>query len=132
MTTLCHHYATLWPESERPTAAAVCMAESGGRADAQNCSTGRECSLGLWQINVWAHPQYDPDRLLSDPDYNARAAREIWDRQGWQAWGAYTAGTYRRYLDDGALVSAEPPVERSSALGLAVLVVAALLLLEAL
>ena len=39
---------------------------------------------GLFQINS-QHP-YDPARLLSDPDYNVAAAREIYDLQGPQAW----------------------------------------------
>jgi len=129
---LCQDWAAaLWPAEEQDTAQAVCMAESGGRVDASNCATARECSLGLWQINVQAHPQYDRGRLLSDPGYNAQAALDIWRGSGWQAWGAYTAGSYRRYLTGAAPVGTGAPSDPSGGLGAVLLAaVLAVVLLE--
>lgn len=128
----CHYWAAYFPDGEQPTAYGVCMAESGGRVDARNCSSGRECSLGLGQVNVYAHHHYDPDRLVNDADYNARASREIYDRAGgWTPWGAYTAGTYLRYLGEEAVDGSSPPAAGGLAPALLVLA-AAFLLLEVL
>lgn len=46
---------------------------------------GPESSYGLFQINTRAHPQYSPS-LLSDPYYNAKAALEVFKKQGFNAW----------------------------------------------
>lgn len=79
-------------------AAAVAMAESGGDPRALNDSPPRERSLGLWQINSLAHPGYTDDELY-DPDTNAMVAFAISSGgRNWQPWGAYTNGSYRRYL----------------------------------
>lgn len=78
-------------------AAAVAMAESGGIPGALT-RTDREHSIGLWQINVNAHPIYDPDKL-KDPEYNAHAAFAIsLGGTVWAPWSAYKSGAYRSYL----------------------------------
>jgi hypothetical protein len=38
---------------------------------------GPEDSIGLYQVNMLAHPQYDAERLATDPLYAAQAAYEI-------------------------------------------------------
>jgi len=78
-------------------AAAVAMAESGGKSDAVN-STPRELSVGLWQINLKAHPKYDL-KILKIARRNAQAAFEI-SKGGtdWTPWSTFTSGAYKRYL----------------------------------
>lgn len=83
-------------------AAAVAMGESNGNPDAINPGKpGQkhpEYSIGLWQINTLAHPQYDP-RRLHDPEYNARCAFEVFTKaHGFTPWGAYTDGSYKKFL----------------------------------
>jgi len=92
-------------------AAAVAMAESGdGRTadpyavrDTRNRTdlppnTQPEWSIGLWQINVLAHPSADPTRL-NDPAYNATQAMIVSNNgTDWSHWTTYTHGTYRAYM----------------------------------
>lgn len=77
-------------------AAAIAMAESGGVTGAV-ARNSREYSVGLWQINVRAHPQYS-DLEMKDPIKNALAAYNI-SRGGtnWKPWGAYTNGSYKQF-----------------------------------
>lgn len=87
--------------------AAVAMAESSGnpRAHNPNASTG-DNSYGLWQINMLGGMGPERRRLfgissneqLFDPAVNARAAKAIFDQQGFNAWSVYKSGAYRRYL----------------------------------
>lgn len=81
-------------------AAAIAMAESGGRAHAVSRSP-RETSVGLWQINILAHKQYSEDYLKNEVD-NARAALKISKNgQDWRPWTVYKTGAYKRYLPQG-------------------------------
>jgi Lysozyme like domain/Peptidase M15 len=78
--------------------AAIALAESGGRVDAKGGpNDDGSYDYGLWQINS-SHTMYDPDRLMSDPDYNAHAAVSIEKTQGLSAWTTYKNGAYRNYL----------------------------------
>lgn len=77
-------------------AAAIALAESGGSTGAFVRSS-REYSVGLWQINTLAHPQYSVEDMKS-PIKNARAAFAI--SQGgknWKPWTMYTNGRYRQF-----------------------------------
>lgn len=77
------------------TATAVALAESSGRVWVVN-SIG--CCVGLWQINVKAHPQYSRAEM-QDPAKNARAAFAISSGgTNWRPWEAYTNGAYLLYL----------------------------------
>ena len=87
-----------WPEDLIPLMAAIGMAESSGRTDALNNRPGREYSVGLWQINLLAHREYTQPQM-EDPVQNARAALAIYRREGLRAWGSYTDGRYRQYLN---------------------------------
>lgn len=98
------------------TAAAVAQAESGGRTDAilntaypskpnyEPPAPGnlREYSVGLWQINMLAHPQYTEASLLTAAG-NAKAAVAI-SRAGasFSAWSTFTTTdpkrSYKRFL----------------------------------
>lgn len=51
---------------------------------------------GWLQIN--SAKGYDKARLLSDPVYNAKCAFEIFTKQGYKAWVAFTSGDYKKYL----------------------------------
>lgn len=82
-------------------AAAVAMAESGGNPDAEGDLT-LGVSRGLWQINLKAHPDFDPVRLF-DPNYNAQAAFLVSSRgTNWKPWTAFNNGSYKKYLPAGS------------------------------
>jgi hypothetical protein len=78
------------------TAAAVAMAESSGVVAAQGDSGN---SLGLWQINLPSHPEYNAELLLRSAEYNARAAFAI-SKSGtdWTPWTQFRNGAYKRYM----------------------------------
>jgi hypothetical protein len=100
------------PASEANVAAAIAQAESAGDSTriantaypsrpgyhAPPPRSSPEYSVGLWQINLLAHPQYGEAELL-DPDANARAAITI-SRRGadFSAWTTYENGEYRQFL----------------------------------
>lgn len=76
------------------TATAVALAESGGRT----AVVSRTNDVGVWQINLAAHPQYQAARL-KDPAENARAMFEIsGGGRTWTPWVTYNSGAYRRHL----------------------------------
>lgn len=86
-----------WPEGKIVLVAAIGMAESSGNPRAVN--PRGEHSVGLWQINMRAHgTRYGTESQLYDPLTNARAALDIYRRQGLRAWGAYTDGRYREHM----------------------------------
>lgn len=92
-------------EENAVIATAVAFAESAGDPRAFN-GKAPDASYGLWQINM--HGNLGPARRqqfglianedLFNPITNARAMREIHRTQGWRAWGAYTNGSYRKFL----------------------------------
>jgi len=100
-----------FPEPIIPTMTAVVMAESSGNPFAHNpnASTG-DNSYGLAQINMLGG--MEAERLkqfglrskeqLFDPATNLRAAKQIYDQQGLGAWGAYTNGSYKKFLGQEA------------------------------
>lgn len=74
-----------WSETLIPIMTAVAWFESSFCVD--NFKTDSiENSFGLFQINRNAHPQYSRELLLSDPVYNAKAALDIYKKQGLDAW----------------------------------------------
>ena len=76
-------------------AAAVALAESGGKAGAIG---DHGTSFGLWQIHAPAHPQFDRNRLL-EPDYNAAAALAISSNgTNWHPWTTYQQGLHLAWL----------------------------------
>ena len=78
-------------------AMAIAFAESGGVPNAI-LRNDREYSVGLWQINTRAWPQWSPEEL-KDPRRNAEAAFAI-SKGGtnWNPWSTFKNGTYQRYL----------------------------------
>ncbi len=92
-----------WPEFLIPIMAAIGLGESNGDPTItryRRAGQGQrlpEASIGLFQINLLAHPEYSAANL-TDPVNNARAALQIYQQQGLRAWGSYTDGRYRQYL----------------------------------
>lgn len=96
------------------TAVAVAYAESGGNPSAVNNKEPHGSSYGLWQIYLYAHPQYDPAQLVNDPQYNADAAYAIYAAAGHSfiPWTTYTHGTYNTFMPQvlAAIGSPDPQV----------------------
>lgn len=95
------------------TATAIAMAESGGNPDAVGDLTisPPDGSVGLWQINVAAHPQYSA-ASLHDPTTNAQAALAISSNgTTWTPWSTFTSGAYKQYVAgaQAAAATALPP-----------------------
>lgn len=97
-------------------AAAIAMAESGGRTDARN-PVPPDNSYGLWQINMLGAMGPDRRRKLGissneqlfDPAVNARAMAMISNKgANFRPWTTYTSGAYKKHLN-GA--SADPAVD---------------------
>lgn len=78
----------------RSVAYGVCMAESGGNANAYNPEAHNGCngSLGLFQI-ACVHGAGSS----FDPYVNIEYANKLYTQQGFQPWGAYTNGSYLRF-----------------------------------
>jgi hypothetical protein len=112
--------------SAQDTAAAIAQAESGGRTDAiANTAYPnrpgyhapppgalKEYSVGLWQINMLAHPQYTEASLLTAAG-NAKAAVAI-SRAGasFSAWSTYDnnapTAPYRKFLTGTVSTTPQP------------------------
>lgn len=89
------------PEDKIPTLSAIGMGESSGNPDAVNDGSGTksiEYSVGLWQINTRVHKNYSVAQL-KNPSTNAAEAVRILKVQGLTAWGAFTDGRYRKYVN---------------------------------
>jgi hypothetical protein len=94
-------------DQEAAIMGAIGAAESSGNPRAHNpdASTG-DNSYGLWQINMLGkmgperRKQFDieNDEQLWEPNINAKAARKIWEQQGFEAWSVYKSGAYKKYL----------------------------------
>lgn len=77
------------------TALAVAQAESGFNPEAMNLNGGKSLDYGIFQINS-VHWKKDGCALkdLVDPYKNVDCAYQIWSRQGWEPWVAFTSGSY--------------------------------------
>lgn len=84
------------------TAVAIALAESGGDPQALgDTSITPGGSLGLWQINLKYHPEYQANpSVLYDPQINANAAWKIFTASGFSAWSTFNGGQYQAHLDD--------------------------------
>lgn len=81
------------------TAVAIALAESSGNAASVGDLT-LGTSVGLWQINLRAHPEYNADEL-KDPQANANAAYAIYVAAGYsfRPWSTYKNGAFNQYAD---------------------------------
>lgn len=118
---------TLWElaggsRATADTAAAVAQAESGGNTNAilntaypklpgyrpPGSGALPEYSVGLWQVNELAHPQYTTASLLTQLGA-ADAAVAISNRGlSFSAWSTYQSGAYRQYLQSGGTPTPQP------------------------
>lgn len=97
------------------TATAIALAESGGNPMVigdTNLTPGG--SVGLFQINLKAHPEYSAADLL-DPQANADAAFAIYQQAGGQftPWTTFKTGAYAAALPSTALVPVSAGVDTS-------------------
>ena|ERR1700691_4065073 len=81
-------------------AVAIALAESGGNPSIigdTNVTPGG--SVGLWQINLAAHPEYSAADLL-DPQANADAAFAVYQQSGGQftPWTTFNTGAFAPFL----------------------------------
>ena len=91
------------------TMAAICKSESGGLAGAHN-SKYPDDSYGLCQINMLDEPGYmlgkerrekfgiGSNEALKDPLTNLKAAKQVFDSQGFGAWSDYKNEKYIKHL----------------------------------
>jgi hypothetical protein len=79
--------------------AAIAEAESGGNPNATNPTDndGTQTSWGLWQISLGNHAEPSPN--WNNPEVNAKLAIGKLDSQGLGAWGTYTSGAYKAYIN---------------------------------
>ncbi len=85
-------------DSDLSTAVAIAMAESSGNPQALGDPI-LGVSVGLWQINLHAHPEYSQQELF-DPQTNANAAFAVYSKAGsdFSPWSTYKSGAYQQYL----------------------------------
>jgi hypothetical protein len=85
--------------------AAIALAESAGNPDATNPTdnNGAQTSWGLWEISLGNHDEPSPD--WSNPAVNAQLAIGKLSTQGLSAWGTYTSGAYKKFLNGAAIPS---------------------------
>ena len=82
------------------TACAIALAESSGRpAAVGDLDITPGGSIGLWQINLKAHPEYTANEL-TDPQTNANAAFAVYQSAGnsFSPWSTYNSGAYQAFL----------------------------------
>jgi len=89
--------------SDINAAAAIAMAESSGNPNALGDNGN---SVGLWQINLPAHPEFAGWNLL-DPQTNAVAAFQVYQAAGnsFAPWSTYNTGKFLAFLPSSAPVT---------------------------
>lgn len=101
------------------TATAIALSESSGNpyvvGDTSITPGG---SVGLWQINLAAHPEYSAADLL-DPQANANAAYAVYQQAGgtFSPWTTFNTGAYAANLptSSGGIIDASDDADSSSA-----------------
>jgi hypothetical protein len=80
-------------------AAAVAMAESGGRAGVTSSNPDGGVNVGLWQLDTRGKGSGYTVAQLSNPQTNAHVAiMGSANGTDWSAWATYGSGAYRQYL----------------------------------
>lgn len=84
------------------TAVAIALAESGGEVNPPNpdAAITPGGSIGLWQINLYYHPEFN-GLDLTDPQTNADAAYAVYQAAGYNfmPWSTYKSGRFLQYFD---------------------------------
>lgn len=79
-------------------ASAIAMAESRGNTDAEDHDSNGTTDLGPWQINT-VHTQFNPQSLINNPLYNAKAAVIISNNgTDFGPWVTFQTGAYKKFL----------------------------------
>jgi len=79
-----------FPAKAIPSMLQIAHCESSFSATAENMNRDGSVDFGLFQINERNWGGYNVTKTeLSDPYNNARCAYQIWQRQGYGAWGCY-------------------------------------------
>jgi hypothetical protein len=99
---------TGWRGNNAIIARAVMGGESSYNPDAANA-----CCVGLMQVNASVHKgkfgmpsdEQEARQWLRDPRNNLRAAYKVWLLQGWDAWEAYTNGSWRQHRGADPLIT---------------------------
>jgi hypothetical protein len=105
--------------ADAQTAAAIALAESSGNPQAVgDTAITSGGSIGLWQINLQAHPEYTA-ATLTNSTANAAAAYAIYSAAGnsFSPWSTYNSGAYLSYLPSSsnvAVASATQPAADGS------------------
>ena len=75
---------------------AIMMAESRGDKNVVNPEAHKGChgSAGLFQVAC----VHDDVEKLKNAQYNISKAYEIYQKSGWKPWGAFSNGSFRRFL----------------------------------
>lgn len=83
-----------------PLMAAIAEAESGGDPNSLNATDygGTQSSYGLWQISTGTHTPPSPN--WADPKTNAQLAVRKLKSEGLGAWGTYTSGAYKQFMQN--------------------------------
>lgn len=85
---------------------AIAMAESGGNPTVtDNVNTDGSHDRGLWQINSRWWPGLWEKYNLYDPTSNAKAAAEVYAKQGYDGWSTYKSGRYKEFMPDRGLTA---------------------------
>ncbi len=99
-----------WTQADLETVIAVCLAESGGQANAIGSLVGGARAYGLMQVMWPTHKQLFVGGIESgrwiDGATNMSMARSVYSSQGWRAWEAYTNGRYRLFTGQAAAAAA--------------------------
>jgi hypothetical protein len=96
---------TAFPD-EKCLAKAVALAEGYRTAGCAKNKTGLDFSIGLYQVNLYAHAKKVPGTTWDEkevwlcvPENNINFAKTIRESWGsWKAWGAFKNKTYQKYL----------------------------------
>jgi len=95
-----------FPRDKAETLAAIALAESGGNPRAVY-KTDREYSVGLYQINLKAHPYITAAEAYNPVTATQWAYQISGGGRDFTPWTAYTSGAYKRFL--GRSVVQPPP-----------------------
>lgn len=80
-------------------ALAVSHAENGTRqCDRVNVNNNKSIDVGLFQLNSIHFKKGYTLKDFADCEKNIKIAYEIYKRQGWQPWVAYTSGAYKKFI----------------------------------
>jgi len=114
-----------FPEKIVPRMVAIALAESSGDAGAHNPKYP-DNSYGLWQINMLDEPGYRlgeerraryglaSNDQLKDPLTNAKAALDIYKREGLNAWSVHSSGVADDFMPQSLKVAEKSKPQNKS------------------